>query len=90
MWLWLSTIPGMMILPDASMLWAPDGMVTAPTARIFPFWTSNVPLGISGPEIGMIRAPMKAIGFVWALAAREITTSTEAFQELTTGLSHTY
>ncbi len=65
MWLCVSTSPGMMILPAASIFLASGGISTSasgPTATILPLATTSVPLSISGPSIGMILAPTNASG----------------------------
>jgi len=55
----------MMTLPRASIFVAPVGIETeaeGPAARMRPLWTTRVPSGISGPEMGRRRAPVKAVG----------------------------
>ena len=65
-WLCVSTSPGITILPLASITVAPSGILTdfsSPTAMILPPRTIKTPCSISGPEIGMTRAPVMATGF---------------------------
>ena len=70
-WLWVSTRPGMITLPAASIRSASAGIgvvAAGPTAVIFPLATTTTPAGIGGPETGSTSAPMKATGRSWATA----------------------
>ena len=52
MWLCESTMPGISVLPARSTVVAPAGIDTwpaAPTATIFPSWTTSVPFSIAAP-----------------------------------------
>src|SRR5215203_741378 len=56
----------MMILPATSIVSTSEESRTvraSPTALIFPSWTSRIPCSIGCPEIGIIRAFIKAVGF---------------------------
>ena len=72
MWEWESTRPGISTLPVTSMRWALAGIAeeAGPTVRMRPFSTTTTPFAISGPSMGITRAPVKAIGGDWASAAR--------------------
>ena len=71
---WVQIRPGMIVLPVMSRRSAPAGTATsseAPIAVIFPPWTTSVPRSISAAEIGINRAPSKAIGPSLRGSARE-------------------
>ena len=71
MWLWVSTRPGMIVLPARSCVSAPAGTGTdAPTATILPSRTTSVPFSMAGPLMGMMRALVKAcVDWAWAQPA---------------------
>ena len=73
MWLWVSTRPGMIVLPARSCVSAPAGTAAeAPTATILPSRTTSVPFSITGPLMGMMRALVKAwVDCAWAQLAPE-------------------
>ena len=60
------------VLVRAARRTASDGTFTlpsTPTATILPLCTTTTPIAISGPAIGITRAPTKAWGLSWAGAS---------------------
>ena len=73
-WLCVSTRPGMITLPVASIRSASGGMgvvAAGPTARILPPRTTTTPAGMGGPAIGITSAPENATGRSCAEAVRQ-------------------
>src|SRR5574338_334080 len=82
---WMSTMPGMIVLPDTSMIFAPAGILTAPrrpTLSIRLSRTTMSPFSMTSlPFMVMIRAPRSATtpdGFARA-ASTTISVSTASY-----------